>query len=57
MKTRLVIISAHWGPKPTERAIKLVKGRIDSDGKTRISTTAYQDLLKNVPRGVGVWFS
>lgn len=53
---RLVIISAHWGYKPHESATKLVWGRVDEDGKTRIAIDSYESLLKNVPRGVGVWY-
>ena len=57
MKTRLVIIRASWGYKPTETKTKLVYGRVDPDGKTRIAVNAYKSLTANAPRGVGIWFN
>ena len=57
MKVRLVIITAKWGYRPHEQCTKLVYGRIGEDGKTRISIDAYDDLIRNAPRGVGIWFS
>lgn len=57
MKKRLVIIKASWGPGYHETRTKLVWGRIDPDGKTRIALDAYESLYADAPRGVGVWFS
>jgi len=57
METRLVIIRATWGPKPHETKTKLVYGRVDPDGKTRIAIDAYKSLIAKAPRGVGIWFN
>ena len=54
---RLVIIRASWGSKKSQTRTKMVWGRVDADGKTRISTDAYQSLVADAPRGVGIWFS
>jgi len=54
---RLVIISASWGPRDSEKATKLVWGRVGPDGKTRVSQDAYQSLTTKAPRGVCIRFS
>lgn len=51
---RLVIISAAWGPRDSERATKLVYGRVGPDGKTRVARDAYKSLIAKAPRGVCV---
>lgn len=52
--TRLVILSAVWGAGSWERRTILSNGRVDKDGKTRVSIEAYNRLLRGIPRGVRV---
>lgn len=54
---RLVILRASWGSRPDQTKVKLVWGRVDPDGKTRVSVDAYDSLTAKAPRGVGIWFS